>query len=426
MRRMFFTCLAVAAAAVLASGCRSPRSDPQSHPEPAQRLDPAAHARVRTLSAGTDGFAIDLYQLLSRQPGNLILSPFSIQAALCMTYAGAAGGTAGEMRKTLRLSLPADSVHAVYRSLLEDLAARSQEGDCRLEIANRLWAHHDAHFLDHFLRTTRENYGAEAERLDFESDPESARKAINRWVSDRTEGLIAELFAPGTIDQMTRLALTNAIYFKGLWAVPFEPKATRDETFHLTRSDSVTAPTMVRQGHYRYAHHDGVSVVELPYKGENLSLVALLPDSVDGVSALEGALTSDALRSWLSLSGTEELVLHVPRFRATSGFRLEDALAALGMPSAFDLATADFSGMTGERDLCIGAVVHKAFVEVNEEGTEAVAATGVHLKSWGGVLVHENEPIDLRLDHPFLYVIRDKTTDSILFLGRVVNPIENG
>jgi serpin B len=253
--------------------------------------------------------------------------------------------------------------------------------------------------------------------LDFRRAPETARETMNQWVEKMTESRIRDLFPQGSIDDTTRLVLANAVYFKTRWAEPFEKSRTRLEPFHLSASSGTTTQMMFLTHRFGFARIANGRVLELPYKGEQLSLLVLLPDEVDGLAALEGRLTEDSLRSWTSAIRDRRVRVGLPRFTATGQFTLSQTLAALGMPSAFHETEADFSGMTGKRDLFISLIVHKAFVEVNEEGTEAAAATGVVMKV---TTVSVSE--EFIADRPFLFLIRDRGSGCILFLGRVADP----
>ena len=255
--------------------------------------------------------------------------------------------------------------------------------------------------------------------MDFAREPEEARQSINSWVEERTEARIKDLIAPGVLDDRTRLVLTNAIYFKGDWTKPFDKGATRDDTFHVTRDKTTRVPLMQKQDDFRFRAGDGLKVLDLPYAKGDLSAVILLPDAIDGLPALEAKLNREGLGRWLSDLRKQKVQVFVPRFKLTCEFSLADVLRSMGMPLAFDEQRADLSGISSQERLSISAVIHKAFVDVNEEGTEAAAATGVVAKAVALVL---GEPAVFRADHPFIFVIRDNRTGSILFMGRVANP----
>lgn len=365
-----------------------------------------------------NALACDLYGELRADPGNLIFSPLSISAALGLTYAGAAGQTREEMQRVLHLPADDAKAYADYRSLFADLDRRAGAEGARWTLANRVWVQSGMGLLPAYLRTVRETFGAEVGEQDFRQTPEPARARINQWVEEKTEKRILDLFARGSITPATRLVLANAVYFKGLWQTQFDKEATRSTPFHVSGAETKPVPMMFLTQDFGYARLSWGRALELPYRGEQLSLVVLLPEAADGLPALESLLTADSLRAWTSALRTREVRVGLPRFTATSRFELNAALAALGMPSAFRAEAADFSGMTGRRDLAIDLVIHKAFVEVNEEGTEAAAATGVAIKATS----IGPPPEEFLADRPFLYLIRDRASGCVLFLGRVSEP----
>ncbi len=346
---------------------------------------------------------------------NLFFSPYSISTALAMTYAGARGDTEKEMAQVLHFQVPQDRLPSAFASVMAKLHSQ-QEGN-RLRIANRLWGQQGYDFLPEFLRVTREQYKAELALQDFATKTEEARKTINAWVEKQTEEKIKDLIPPGVLDQMTRLVLTNAIYFKGKWASQFDKKATQEAPFKLTSTKTVSMPMMHRRDSFKYGTMDDAQILELPYVGDELSMLIILPKAVDGLADVEKRLTPANLGGWLSALRKQEVNVYLPRFTMTSQFQMNGVLKSMGMSSAFTPDAADFSGMDGKRDLFISAVIHKAFVDVNEEGTEAAAATGVVMRAKAARITPE-----FRADHPFVFLIRDNGTGAILFVGRVVNP----
>jgi serpin B len=384
--------------------------------EPAE----ASEAAIEVASDGNT-FAFDLYgRLRSEQSGNLFFSPQSISTALAMVHAGARGDTATEIARTLHFSLPQEQLPPAYAALLGVLNGPGRTRRFRLSIANRLWGQHGTPFLESFLTVTRKYFGAELGLVDFVHDAEAARGAINGWVDHETAGKITDLIPPGVLTPATRLVLTNAIYFRGTWARQFAKSATQEQPFHVSPDRTVSVPLMFARTQAGYAAHPeaGLKVVELPYEGDELSMLVLLPDAADGLAALEAQLTAETVRGWASGLTRQDVLVYLPRFSIESRFGLDPTLGAMGMPLAFS-DRADFSGMDGRRDLLLSAVLHKARVDVDEEGTEAAAATGgiVALKS---VLPHE--PPTFRADHPFVFLIHHNPTGAILFLGRVVDP----
>ncbi len=372
----------------------------------------------RLLVGVNNAFALNLYGKLKDQEGNLFFSPFSISTALAMTYAGARGETEAQMRKALHFYMGQRGLHPACKSLIEDLNARQKAGGYELSVANALWGQKGYGFLKEFLDLTRENYGAGLNEVDFAGATEAARQGINKWAEDETRGKIKDLIPPGVLNALTRLVLTNAIYFKGNWASQFKKGDTQNAPFTLLDGKKVNVPMMQQTRKYPYLKTDTFQALELPYVGEELSMVVLLPRKVDGLADFEKSLTHKGLTEWVEALRKEEVAVYLPKFKMTSSFSLSEVLQSLGMPDAFSLGLADFSGMTGNKDLFISAVIHKAFVDVNEEGTEAAAATA-------GVMALERVPAPppvFRADHPFLFLIRDRRTGSILFMGRVVNP----
>jgi serpin B len=369
---------------------------------------------------GNTAFALDLYQQLKDRPGNLFFSPHSISSALAMTYAGARGQTEKEMAKALHFSLPQEGLHAAFSTLAAQLYNVQSKGRVALTVANSLWCQQSYHFEDAFLNLTRKQYRAETRLVDFKHSAEAARSEINTWVERRTNEKIKDLIRPHLLSADTRLVLCNAVYFKGKWALQFDPKRTESAPFFTSPDNSLPVPMMWQKSNFKMLDAGDVSLLEMPYAGDDLSMIVLLPKAVDGLPALERQLDTDSLGKWIAKLGQAhagELSVWLPKFKTTCSFELAKELADMGMPSAFNM-TADFSGMTGTRDLFISDVVHKAFVEVNEEGTEAAAATGV-VMAMKGIM---SRPRIFKADHPFLFLIRENQNGSILFLGRIADP----
>jgi serpin B len=372
------------------------------------------------MAAASNQFAFDLYRQLSSEEGNLFFSPASISIALAMTSAGADGETAQQMQRVLywqEISAAQADKHIAAGELIRRLNHPSD--DFRFRTANRLWALKGLSFLPEFLTVTERDYMAPLQPLDFRT-PEPARTAINQWVAKQTEGKIPELLAEGTIDRDTRLVLTNAVYFLGSWREPFNKELTTDQPFWISATDSVSLPLMHQQESWRYAEDETTQVLELPYRGGTLSMLILLPKVRDGLQALEQGLSQSQLVAWLDQLEKRPAVVYLPRFNSRSSLSLVDVLSDMGMPLAFSDA-ADFSGISGSRDLKIGAVVHQAFVDVDEKGTEAAAATGVEMRTTAAPIEPE-EPVVFRADHPFLFLIRDAGSEQILFMGRYTGP----
>jgi serpin B len=380
-----------------------------------------ARAGAATVAQDVNLFAVDLYaRLRSTEKGNLFFSPQSISTALAVTYAGARGETAEEMARTMHFSLPQDRLPAGYAELTQAVRGGGGTQSYRLSIANRLWGQRGMSFLDAFVAVTRRDYGAELGLVDFATNAEGARGEINGWVAKETEQKIRDLIPAGVLGPDTRLVLANAIYFRGDWARQFEKSATHEQPFHVSGGTTVAVPLMFAKMTAGFGGQPdvGLKVVELPYKGDDLSMVVLLPDAPEGLAEMEAKLTAESLRQWTAGLARRDVLVYLPRFSMESGFGLGSTLAAMGMPLAFS-DRADFSGMNGTRDLSISAVLHKARVDVDEQGTEAAAATGVAV---GVRAVRPEEPPTFRADHPFVFFIRHNPTGAILFLGRVTNP----
>ncbi len=376
------------------------------------------HSGIQTVVQGNTEFAIELYQQLRANTGNLFFSPYSISAALAMTYAGAGGDTESQMAQTLHFLLAREQIHPAFASLEAKLGDIGRKGQVQIRIANALWPQVGYQFLEEFLAVTKEYYGVSITPVDY-CDHEAARQKINGWVEGKTEKKIKDLIPIGVLDALTRLVLVNAIYFKGNWASQFEKKLTKVAPFLVAPSETVQAPMMTQKHAFRYGESNDLQVLELPYVGNDLAMIVLLPRKVDGLAELETALTVKNLEKWTGNLWETEVQVLLPRFKVSQGFMLNGALVSMGMADAFDPDKANFSGMDGrEKGLYIAAALHKAFVDVNEEGTEAAAATAVVM---AGRSIPLPPPV-FRADHPFVFLIRENNTGSILFLGRVVNP----
>lgn len=368
--------------------------------------------------SGGNEFAIDLYQQLKGKEGNLFFSPFSISTALAMTHAGARNNTEAEMAKVLHFTLPQDKLHPAFASLVNGLNDGGKKGDYEMAVATALWIQKDYKLLDEFLGLVKKNYGAGLNSVDFVKATEDCRKTINNWVEKQTKDRIKDLVAPGILTADTRLVLTNAIYFKGMWLVKFDKAKTKAQPFFITPDKKKNVPMMKQEEEkFGYTETDEVQILELRYQGKALSMLVILPKKNDGLADVEKSLTADKLGGWTKRMFPTGVMVSLPKFEYTTDFMLGKALQAMGMTDAFS-GKADFSGMTGNKELQIAEVIHKAFVKVDEYGTEAAAATAV-----GGMLGEApSEPPVFRADHPFLFLIRDNASGSILFMGRVVEP----
>ena len=382
------------------------------------------------LVGGNSAFAFDLYQFLREEGagGNLFYSPYSISLALAMTYAGARGETEGQMADALHFALTQERLHPPFNALDLELASRGEGAEgkdgegFRLNIANAIWGQAGFQLLPDFLDTLAENYGAGLRILDFINETEQSRVTINDWVSDQTEDRIKDLIPQGAIDALTRLVLTNAIYFNAAWEYPFDEDLTADGSFYLLDGGQVTVPMMSQTEAFGYTDGEGYQAVELRYDvgelpdGKPLSMVVILPENGQ-FEAFEEELEAQKLNDIIADLQLTQVALTMPKFEFESEFSLKDTLAEMGMPIAFSGA-ADFSGMTGNLGLAISDVLHKSFVALDEAGTEAAAATAVIMRE----TAMPDPPVEVTIDDPFMFLIRDIETGAVLFVGRVLNP----
>ena len=388
--------------------------------------DLAPEVPAADLAALVDGgvaFAFDLYHALRGSGENVFLSPLSVSYALAMTSAGARTRTLDQMEEVLRFPLDQAALHPAFNALDLELATRAElpEDDAgdgfALILVNSTWAQKDYPFLQPFLDTLGENYGAGVRLVDYRADPETARVAINGWVSDQTEGKIEELLPEGMVTADDRLTLVNAVYFLAPWAFPFDERLTVDAPFHLMDGSTVDVPTMQQTESFAYAQGDGYQAIELPYNGNQLAMTIILP-APGRFEEIEASLSPWFLANLVAAFRPQLIHLALPRFSFEWEEELSETLSAMGMTDAFTPAAADFSGMDGTRELVIGYVMHKAFVSVHEEGTEAAAATAVGMR----MTAAPGTPIDLRVNRAFVFLLRDLETGALLFLGRVMDP----
>ncbi|EYF04151.1 serpin family protein [Chondromyces apiculatus] len=395
---------------------------------PGPRLPPPTEAEAKALAASTNAFATDLYAQLRSEQGNLAVSPASISLALAMTWGGAKGETATQMAKVLRFSGNPD---ALFGSIGKQLATWNDPARTAytLRVTNRLFGEKTYTFQDAFLKQTAATFGAPLESTDFRSSPsapDAARVHINGWVAKETNDRIKDLLTTGALDTDTRLVLVNAVYFLGTWATPFSKDGTRPAPFHVGGTTAKDVPTMNLSSRFKYAATDGLRVLEMPYVGNELAMTLVLPDARNGLPAVEKKLTADKLTAWVDAAATKKVDVFLPSFEVSppKSFLLNDPLTKLGMPLAFDRARADFTGIANPPNpsdrLSISRVFHKAFVKVDEKGTEAAAATGVVMSTRG--MPRPEESVEFRADHPFLYFVRDLRSGMILFMGRVTDP----
>ena len=379
---------------------------------------------IKEAVAGNTDFAFALYGKLKNDPnavapkGNLFFSPYSLSTALAMTYAGARGNTEKQMATTLHFTLPGKRLHCAFGALRNQLIQDDKSRGYQLLLANALWGQKGEPFLKEFLDLNQYYYEAGLTLLDFVNETEQSRRTINLWVEEKTNNKIKELIPQGGVDKQTAMVLTNAIYFKGDWKTKFDKKDTKHEDFAISAKEKIEIDMMHIKEKFKYYSDEKMQAIELPYKDNKLSMLVLLPGEIEGLKKIEDTLTTESLNTLLSKMEATKVDVYFPKCKITWGtFALNNALIALGMPNAFHYKTANFSGINGKvNDLFISGVFHKAFIEVNEEGTEATAATAV-------VIAHDAPPI-FRADHPFILIIKDNRSQSVLFMGRVMNPVE--
>jgi serpin B len=384
---------------------------------------PAATPEVKTspLAAGMNRFALDLFRAARSPSSNFAIAPASLGPAIAMVYEGARGATAEEIAKVVSLPSDREAMRAEFQALIRRWQGGGPGRPYRLVTASSVWAQLGFDFQGEYLQILQNSYGAVVSAVDFQNEPERARRAINAWVDKKTNRLIPELISPGMIETTTRLVVASAIAFKADWVFKFQAEHTHPADFHVTPDRIVPARTMHQGVELAYAEADDVQVVELPYRGSDFAMVVILPRKADGLAGVEASLTAERLDGWLGKLAPREVNLALPKFQTEASRDLTATLSAMGMPSAFT-KSADFSGMSEDAALWISSLIHKAVVKVDEEGTEAAAATAAIMKHPPGPVHVRKPPVEFRADHPFVYAIRDTKTRMILFLGHVVDP----
>ncbi|MBW8017665.1 MAG: serpin family protein [Planctomycetes bacterium] len=384
---------------------------------PAPQPDDDDMTKINKLIASNNEFAFDMYSRIKDEESNIFFSPYSISTALAMTYAGANGKTASQMGKALHLTQGQNDVHFAFSQLHDHYNKAGKKGNYQLSVANALWGQKGYNFLDDFINITKQKYGAGLNIVDFANQTEKSRKKINTWVEDKTNDKIKNLLPKGTITSLTRLVLTNAIYFKGDWALKFDKKNTKKADFKVSPKKTIKTDMMFMKDKFKFYEDKDLQVIDLPYKGDDLSMMVILPKKAENLAGIEKQLNAEKIKKFSKSLRKRDVMLYLPKFKITWGsFVLNDTLIKMGMKDAFD-RNADFSGMNGNKDLYITSVVHKAFVAVDEEGTEAAAATGVVIG-----LRSIPKTYTFRADHPFVFMIKDNKIGSILFMGRLSNP----
>lgn len=400
--------------------------------KPVEQANEREETNEQFVVKGNNEFAFDLYAKLRSKEGNLFFSPYSISSALGMTYCGARGQTESQMAGVLHfpvIAKPGTEISSTsvpdrkqfasaFAEIIKELNSRGEKGGYELRVANALWGQKGFEFLNEYLELIESNYDGKLNEVDFVRATEAARRTINKWVEKKTNNKIKNLIQKGVLDPMTRLVLTNAIYFKGNWARQFKKDRTKEAPFTLADGKKVDAEMMNQTAEFGYMETKSFQGLELPYVDDELSMIILLPKETDGLDEFDKTLTVDNLSKWLSRLYKREVIVSVPKFKMTSQFSLASVLKSMGMTDAFS-TNANFSGINGKRNLFISAVIHKAYVDVNEEGTEAAAATAVGIKLTS--IGPSRTPV-FRADHPFLFLIRDNNSGSILFIGRLMNP----
>ena len=412
----FILALIVIAAAIFVAIQNIPFSDIVQEEKISEDDIPTALGNL-TYKEAVNAFAFDLFkELYKTEEGNVFISPYSIFTALAMTYEGAQGKTSEEMKEVLKIEQDNSSFHT-YMKNLYDLLNKKDE-DYNISTANALWVQQNYKLLDSYLNIISEFYGGDATELNF-GDAEESSKIINQWVENKTNGLIKDLIKPSYISPLTTLILTNAIYFKGFWKCQFDPVNTTDRDFKNSQGQTIQTQTMSivdTKNHFNYTETDDFQILELPYSGDDLSMMILLPKDISLSDALN-KIDDTSLEEWKATMYETTLDIYLPKFKVESEFTLKDLLIELGMANPFT-SLADFSGINGIPDLYISEVIHKSYIDVNEEGTEAAAATAVIMER---LSINGSEKIVFDCDHPFIYIIHHKETGTILFLGSIDN-----
>ncbi|MGP8214694.1 MAG: serpin family protein [Bacteroidia bacterium] len=373
---------------------------------------------ITTTVNGNNEFAFKLFAEINNGSHNLFYSPFSISSALAMTYAGAREETEMQMSKVLCFGKQQDSLNTNFEKIINGIESDTASG-LRLNIANSLWVQKKYQFLDSYFDIVKTNYLSELNNVDFATETEKTRNEINGWVEQKTNYKIKDLLPEKSISSNTELVLVNALYFKGEWTYKFSEKATRKDIFHLNENDTVSADFMNIMEYYNYYQDEKFQVVELPYKGNKVSMIVFLPVKKDNMKSADKEFDYKYYTSAIKSLKPEKVRLSLPKFNTTESFDLGDTLKKMGMPMAFS-PLADFSGMTGKKGLFISKILHKSFIDVNEEGTEAAAATAVVMK----MTATRPSPFKVfKADHPFMFILRDNTTGGILFMGEIINPV---
>jgi serpin B len=372
----------------------------------------------KMISEGNNIFMMKAYKVLAEEEKNIFISPYSISSALAMTFAGSVGNTEKEMAKALEFSGNNKNFHENFGKVTQSINDLSSKGDIVLSIANSLWLAEGYKFTDEFLSINKTCYKTEMTNLNF-AESEKARTTINDWVAKQTKDKIKDLIPKNILDALTKLVLTNAVYFKAEWAEQFKKHNTAESDFYAFGKNPVKAEMMKLKHHFNYMENDDIQFVELPYKGGDASMFVLLPKKKDGLKSVEKKLTFENIKRYTDSMKRTEVELHFPKYKITLSYELRELMKKLGMEDAFT-GSANFSKMDEKNKLYISAIIHKTFIAVDEEGTEAAAATAVVMRMKS--MPPSSDPIIFKADHPFFYYIQEKTTGTILFAGRLMDP----
>lgn len=378
----------------------------------------AVSQELEDVVKGNNEFTFDLYDQINDKEENVFFSPYSISSALAMTYNGARGKTKEEMAEVLNFGQSRWKLSENYSGLNKHIKGLSSD-KIQLNIANSIWGQQDYSFEKYFLELNKKHYGAGIKQVNFKENHKAIRKEINKWVEEKTNQKIKDLIKPNVLDHMTRMVLVNAIYFNGKWEHPFKKENTFEDKFYIYSKCETKTEFMYQKLSLQYHEDDIAQVVEIPYSGKTLSMMVILPKEKYGMEKLESYLDNKLYKNYNKSLSTYKVELTFPKFELKDDYQLNDPLKNMGMKRAFGEG-ADFSGMTGSKDLFINNVVHKTYVKVNEEGTEAAAATGVVMRKTSAIM----ETKEFKADHPFIFIIKDNKNDTILFMGRIMNPEE--
>lgn len=381
---------------------------------------------IKSQVAGNNAFAQELYNRLKTKPGNLFCSPYCISSALVLPYAGSAGPTRAQFHTVLRYLTQEDSLFATFSWLNQHFTTPWYSGpnETRLYIANSLWIQRDFKILPKFMDIATKYFKSTLKLADFLRNPESSRQNINSWVKERTQGRIDQLLQPGEINSSTRLVVVSSIFMKAVWEHAFDPNLTTADSFFVNKTQTASVPMMTTTANFPYYQNNTFTILEMPYRGgeagqTQFSLLVFLPKDTYGLSSVENHILDISLENLLKSLRMERVIVSFPKFKFSSEFELNNTLQQMGMIEAFS-ENADFSGIDGERDLSLNHVIHKAYLSVDEKGTEAVAATAVTMEHRS--VVHPESTTVFRADHPFMFMIIDKSINAILFTGRFVSP----